>query len=1601
MYKINDIQFQEETDQQGNSILSLDASQLENNQSYDFKAISASTQILIQGDIPQGATLEFTAGVILKGNMQDSSKLFSQGYIQINGHVCNRCTVYNTTNKRSIIINGNSGLGSYIRGGKITVNDIHQSQLQATQSITVKGIVHPPRTARSSQGSEKTYSATLTAPQISYQKNNETNVSPNQKKHPREHDAIANKIDDSQIKKRKLGDFSNSNHNMQDSPNTSLESPTIDSPIEADQTQATSRNTYGHLNEFVMPEADNDKIMQVAKLYKRLQLLHEQVNNDEPPTLTDDRNNKITLRPYQLRAMTEYCNGLMQGKKDAVFDFPTGAGKTVVFATMLGLLHPETKSGGKILIVVPRIDLLEQTIDAIHLFAPHLTIGEYSSDKKDSLNYDIIVTTYQSLQADNKKEHKQFDFSQFEHIVLDEAHNALSKKRVALTKEMRKKGSSILAFTATPDYNTKNKNNTISNVYDLLDYTNPSTTNPSIPNDRSPQNPVSRITIIEAIEAHALAPVRTAVVKPALDLETSNSVRQIGNAREIKENKLGLIINKPAYNAIAVDVYANEVETKTGKRFLGEQGVVFCAGIQHAKDVAKAMKKSIPLNHPFVSEACKKYVERMREKYKQENKYFPENTIRKQFKVAASVHSKKKNKRKNKELLQRYKDGGILVLTGADKLTEGFDHKATSVVLNMRATKSSVVKIQSSGRGLRLDPENPNKITKIIDWDWGINGQLYFSNIIDGNKEFGEFNQPAINHTDISQIEIRDAAKHSGLQWEHSQTIAYYKSSSSRRSGSPRNPEQRETDMMQTAAELEQSLVAMEDVLNNFKTLLDNKKPEIIVIDPTESKENIPNPKRSQAKQHSTPKPIAQDPMDIDQPSIDVTEPTMTRGLEKRLATLGNRVENTNQQISDILALLFNDDECPEVESDSDSSINLEDSDDESSSSDQQHKKHHPKKHASNTSNQAENLSAALSKLNGLKNKISSLTNWIQGAGNYAPGQSSIGSHNNIEENTDNGAEERYKEIEDQLQAVLIDMKSTQQVWHTDNLKQLVDHAVKRREEIQARKAQAQPQTEPVAEMEIAPPEQPQTSTVNLVKVTKEMLLEYCLHHRNYLNKLQDKQTISPEEETAKGSLNEYVGGIADLREIDLKSMDLSKANLQKVNLHGANLNGANLQSTDLSKANLQKVNLHGANLNGANLNGANLQSTDLSRANLCNANLANADLNGANLNAANLNGAILQSTDLSRANLCNAILANADLNGANLVSANLSGADFSGTNLQGAIFLGVNLEHCKNFEDHQNIITKPERLLSILQNNTFPDMKEKHKTAAKALLNGRVLDLKTFELSDRKKFIPIELTPETRQGLLNILNPQQAQVNLVRVTKETLLKYCQLHRSYLNKLQSSQTVSPEEEKAKRSLNEYVGGIADLSSTDLRSTNLRNANLCNANLNGANLNGAHLNGANLQGANLQNTILSFANLQCANLYGANLQVAILLGANLYNCRNFQDHQDIITTPERLLSILQNNTFPDMKEKHKTAAKALLNGRVLDLKTFELSDRKKFIPIELTPETRQGLLNILNPQQALNNSSTFFSDPHKPTEENYMNISKDNTPVDRPNAFFNQ
>ncbi|WP_151900547.1 DEAD/DEAH box helicase [Sulfurimonas hydrogeniphila] len=138
----------------------------------------------------------------------------------------------------------------------------------------------------------------------------------------------------------------------------------------------------------------------------------------------------ITLRPYQ----KDIIQQATKAKGSVLVEAPTGSGKSVMASK---IVENETLTGGSVLIVAPKITLLEQLADTFQDLNPQIIHGRKDYDRK----HNVFVST---LQTAHKKD-LGFVPSM---IVIDEVHFGFSGKMIEqLLQDFKGK---LVGLSATP-----------------------------------------------------------------------------------------------------------------------------------------------------------------------------------------------------------------------------------------------------------------------------------------------------------------------------------------------------------------------------------------------------------------------------------------------------------------------------------------------------------------------------------------------------------------------------------------------------------------------------------------------------------------------------------------------------------------------------------------------------------------------------------------------------------------------------------------------------------------------------------------------------------------------------------------------------------------------------------------------------------------------------------------------------------------------------------------------------------------------------------------------------------------------------------------------
>ena len=134
------------------------------------------------------------------------------------------------------------------------------------------------------------------------------------------------------------------------------------------------------------------------------------------------------LRPYQLRAIAALQDAVRRGQTRFLFEMATGTGKTLTAAAVIKLFM-RTGNAKRVLFLVDRLELENQGWKAFgrRLKNDFRTVI-YKENRDDWRKAEIVVSTVQSLQVDNKYR-RLFSPTDFDLLISDEAHRSIGGNR--------------------------------------------------------------------------------------------------------------------------------------------------------------------------------------------------------------------------------------------------------------------------------------------------------------------------------------------------------------------------------------------------------------------------------------------------------------------------------------------------------------------------------------------------------------------------------------------------------------------------------------------------------------------------------------------------------------------------------------------------------------------------------------------------------------------------------------------------------------------------------------------------------------------------------------------------------------------------------------------------------------------------------------------------------------------------------------------------------------------------------------------------------------------------------------------------------------------
>ncbi len=158
----------------------------------------------------------------------------------------------------------------------------------------------------------------------------------------------------------------------------------------------------------------------------------------------------MQLRNYQKKALEKAHCWFEEETTYPLIVLPTGAGKTIVFATLIKQLY-EDNPGKRFLILAHRQELIRQAVDKIQSVWPDAPIGILAASLKEFNQTAPIVVASRDTLASRTRLDKSYPY---DYIIIDEAHHVGTEKGSRYRKiidHFEEIGCpKVLGVTATP-----------------------------------------------------------------------------------------------------------------------------------------------------------------------------------------------------------------------------------------------------------------------------------------------------------------------------------------------------------------------------------------------------------------------------------------------------------------------------------------------------------------------------------------------------------------------------------------------------------------------------------------------------------------------------------------------------------------------------------------------------------------------------------------------------------------------------------------------------------------------------------------------------------------------------------------------------------------------------------------------------------------------------------------------------------------------------------------------------------------------------------------------------------------------------------------------
>lgn len=276
---------------------------------------------------------------------------------------------------------------------------------------------------------------------------------------------------------------------------------------------------------------------------------------DAPLTTDEGPASGMRLRDYQTECVEAVLRAWQAGTKAPLVVLPTGAGKTIIAAEIMGRRY--ASRGGRSIFLAHRKELLHQTAEKIGLVtadgAPSIGLVQASNNQ---LGRAITLASIQTLSSTRSTRLQQvIDAGPYDVVFCDEAHHAVSRQWRRVLDPLREAfpDINIAGLTATPG---RADGTALDSVFDEV---------------------VFERNLFDMIREGYLVPPKGYSVRLDIDLDEIES-----SGGDFVTSQLSKVLNTPLVNRAAVEAWrGNACDRKT---------IVFAVDVDHSTELAKEFR---------------------------------------------------------------------------------------------------------------------------------------------------------------------------------------------------------------------------------------------------------------------------------------------------------------------------------------------------------------------------------------------------------------------------------------------------------------------------------------------------------------------------------------------------------------------------------------------------------------------------------------------------------------------------------------------------------------------------------------------------------------------------------------------------------------------------------------------------------------------------------------------------------------------------------------------------------------------------------------------------------------------------------------------------